>query len=114
MKTTHIILSAAGLLGVLLAPLAAQAQAPYSQPTNLHQRFRDQQYRIKQGVADGRLTRREAQGDRYRLNRVRSQDQRDRFFQGGHLTAGQRSHQAAELNRSSGAIYRTNHNNRVR
>ena len=114
MKTTHSILSAAGLLGVLLAPLAAQAQAPYPQPTNLHQRFQDQRSRIKQGVADGQLTRREAQGDRSRLNRVRYQDRRDRFFQGGHLTAGQRSHQETELNRNSGAIYRTNHNNRVR
>ncbi len=114
MKTNHIILSAAGLLGVLLTPLAAQAQAPYPHPTNLHQRFQDQHSRIKQGVADGQLTRREARGDRYRLNRTRTQDQRDRFFQGGHLTAGQRSHQTMELNRNSGAIYRTNHNNRVR
>lgn len=114
MKTNHILLSAAGLLGVLLMPSAAQAQAPYPHPTSLHQRFQDQHSRIKQGVADGQLTRREARGDRYRLNRVRSQDQRDRFFQGGHLTAGQRSHQTRELNRNSGDIYRTNHNNRVR
>ena len=114
MKTNIVILSAAGLLGALLLPLAAQAQVPNPHPTTLHQRFQDQHARIQQGVASGQLTRREARNDRYRLGRVRYQDQRDRAFQNGHLTAGERYHQNAELNGNSSSIYRTKHNNRAR
>lgn len=114
MKITSIILPAAGLLGVLPLPLAAQAQVPHPDPNTLHQRFQNQHARIHQGVADGQLTRREARRDRFRLSRVRYQDHRDRFFQGGHLTAGERNRQNAELNGNSGSIYHTKHNNRIR
>ena len=115
MTIKNVLLPAAGLCGALLMPLAVQAQTtPYPHPTNLHQRFQDQHARIRQGVASGQLTRGEARRDRARLARVRYQDQRDRAFQGGHLTAGERRHQNAELNGNSGDIYRTKHNNRVR
>ncbi len=114
MKVRNVVLPVAGLLGALLMPLAAQAQTPYPHPTNLNQRFRDQNARINQGVASGELTRREARGDRFRLDRVRFQDQRDRFHQNGRLTAAERRHQNRELNRNSGDIYRTKHNSAVR
>ena len=114
MTIRNSILPMAGLIGALLLPLATQAQVPNPHPTTLHQRFQDQRARIHQGVVSGQLTRREARNDRSRLARVHYQDQRDRRFQGGHLTASERRHQEAELNHNSGDIYRTKHNNRVR
>ena len=82
MTIRNILLPAAGLLGALLMPLAAQAQVPDPHPTTLHQRFQDQRARSHQGVASSQLTRREARNDCYRLARVRYQDRRDRAFQG--------------------------------
>jgi hypothetical protein len=114
MKTQNIVLAGLTLVGAALLPMAAQAQTPYPHPHTLNQRFHDQNARINQGVRDDQLTRREARNDRFRLDRVRYQDQRDRDFHGGHLTTSDRRHQEAELNRNSKDIYRTKHNDYTR
>ena len=101
------ILVPAALLGTLLLPMTAQADS-------INQRLHNQHERIHQGVGSDHLTRRE----QYRLNtrdaRSHRQEHRDRRFDGGRLTYGERRHLQGELNGSSRAIYRDKHNDSVR
>ena len=97
------------LLGATLLPLtAAQAQV------TVNQRLHDQQARIHQGIASGQLTHREAHTLIRQDKSIQRQERIDRFRDGGHLTAGERTRLNGRLNRESGEIYRLKHNDRVR
>ena len=114
MKITIVAgLTALAGLGAVLAGGVANADVPYPHPHGINQRLRDQHARIGQGIGDDQLTRRETRDLDRRDARVVRQEQRDRFFHHGHLTAGERRHLDGELNRDSRAIYRDKHNDHV-
>jgi hypothetical protein len=114
MKARNILLPLAGLAGALLLPLAAQAQVPFHHPAGINQRLRDQNARIRQGDRTGQMTRPENWAARAQDNRVRRQEEQDRFSHGGRLTYGERAHLNRELNHNNGRIYRLKHNDRNR
>ncbi len=106
-------LAPAVLLGTVLLPLAAQA-APdhYRQP--VAQRLRNQHERIENGVQSGQLTRNEAHRLEARDRQVTQQFRRDRRFNNGQLTSGERRRQQHELSHASRAINRLDSNGHVR
>lgn len=112
----------AALLGMIMLPLAAQAQQPYPSPTspgNAHPRsvngrLENQHDRIQQGVQSDQLTRGEANRLRYRDARIHRQERIDRRMNGGHLTAAERQRLQGRLNRTSGLEYGLKHNDRTR
>jgi IS30 family transposase len=67
-----------------------------------------QQRRIRQGVASGELTRKEAIKLEREQGRINREIQRDRL-DGGGLTATERKKANRKLNRSSTKIYREKH-----
>ncbi len=111
MKTIHItkIALAALLGGAALLPAAAQAQDPHPHRPGINQRLHNQNARIERGEAGGELTNREAGRLERRDNRIHRQEARDRRSHDGRLTAGERRRLNGDLNRTSGAIYRHNH-----
>jgi hypothetical protein len=96
----------AALLGITALPIAAQAQ-PYHESIN--SRLHNQHARIGQGFEHSQLNGRQV----YRLSRrdaqIHRQEHRDRRFDNGHLTYGERRNLNRELNRESGTIYRDRH-----
>lgn len=104
MKTRIIVWpSLVALAGLALLPLTAHAQ-------DIHDRRMDQNARIRQGVANGTLTRREAANLRARRARIGASIRRDRMTNGGRLTRAERARLNRRLNRTSSAIYRDKHN----
>jgi hypothetical protein len=100
------LLAPAALVGALLLPMAAQAQSV--SPRSINVRERNQQRRIRQGVRNGELTRREArhlERREMKLNRAEWRARRS----GGELTGQERWRLNRRLNRDSRAIYRQKH-----
>ena len=97
------------LAGMALLPTITQAQ-------DIHCRDRRtvQHARIRQGVASGELTHREAQNIRHRETNIRARAARDRAMHGGCLTRAERFRLNRSLNRTSHTIYRDKHNGAVR
>ena len=99
--------------GVLLTMLATASvvNAQTKTPVINHREHR-QERRINQGVRSGELSRNEARhlrGDERNINRDKRIAKAD-----GRVTARERSHIRREENRTSRAIYRKKHNDRVR
>jgi len=99
--------------GVLVAALAITsiANAQTRTPVVNHREHR-QERRINQGVRSGELTRTEAhhlRGDERRIREDKRMAKAD-----GHVTRGERKQLRREENRTSRAIYRKKHNDRVR
>ena len=108
MKTRFIVWpSLIALAGLALLPLTAQAQ-------DIHDRRATQNARIRQGVASGSLTHREAANIRARRARIGASIRRDRATHGGRLTRAERARLNRRLNRSSRVIYRDKHNGAIR
>jgi hypothetical protein len=99
--------------GLLIAALAitSMAQAQTRTPVINH-REHNQNRRINQGVRSGELTRNEAHHLRNDERHIRNEKMRDRAS--GHITYAERRHLRHEENRTSRAIYRDKHNDRVR
>lgn len=95
-----------------LLPVLASAQTLRHDPYhgNVNDRQHEQAKRIRQGVRSGALTHREARGLRNRESVIRSQERRDRFFHGGHLTHNERVRLNHEQNHVSHGIYDKKHN----
>lgn len=106
-------LAPAVLLGAALLPMAAQADPGHNRQP-VAQRLQNQHARIESGVGSGQLTRGEAQRLEARDRQVAHQFRRDRRFNGGRLTVGERRRQEHELNHDSRAINRLDSNGRVR
>ena len=99
--------------GILAAALATAslAQAQTHTPVINHRQYR-QERRINQGVRSGELTRNEAR-------RLRADERKIRYdkrmaMADGRVTPAERRRLRREENRTSRAIYRAKHNNRVR
>jgi hypothetical protein len=99
--------------GLLIAALAftSMAQAQDRTPVINH-RLHNQERRINQGVRSGELTRNETRhlrGDERRIG-----EQKRMAMADGRMNSGERRHLRHEENRTSRAIYRDKHNDRVR
>ncbi|MBE7219920.1 MAG: hypothetical protein INR64_15730 [Caulobacteraceae bacterium] len=102
MKTTLTLVAAAASL---LAATAASAQ--------VNARQDEQQRRIDNGVASGRLTPGEAAHDERQQGRIARTEDRMRARNGGPLTANQKARLNARQNAASAHIRETKHNGRV-
>lgn len=94
------------LIGAAVLTTGLEAQT-------LEQREREQQQRIRQGVASGELTRREAAHLERKERQTRSMIRHDRR-DGYGLTAQERAKAQRRLNQNSRAIAREKHDNQVR
>ena len=114
MKTNNLLktISAVILMGAMTLPVLAQNGHP-AYDRSIKARLREQNQRINQGVRSGQLTRVEAARLRQRDVNIRF-DNHIAHVTGGRFTPAERARMEAELNRTSGAIYRDKHNNRVR
>lgn len=100
-KIAVIALSALMLAGTGFAAKVDQRQA-------------DQNARIKQGVASGELTHKEAKHLRKREKAVHRKIKSERKANGGKLTKAERRRINRQQNRTSHKIYRKKHNEAVR
>lgn len=118
MKTIFVKwIAPAALLGVMLAPMAAQAD-PLGHndhhPAPINARLHHQDTRILTGERHGMLTPREAERLHARDSRVARQEQRDRWqdhrrHDDRHLTPEQRRHLEWKMNHDSHAINHDEH-----
>lgn len=99
--------------GLLIAALAVTsiAQAQTRTPVINHREY-NQNRRINRGVRSGELTRNETRHLRGDERRIR--DQKMAYKASGHVTYAERRQLRHEENRTSRAIYRDKHNDRVR
>ena len=100
---THMILAA--LAGAGLVAGAAQAQT-------VNHREANQQQRIDNGVANGRLTPGEAARDERQQASINAQEARMRDRNGGRLSPYQRGRLEQRENNASRHIYNSKHNGR--
>ena len=105
-RTSSIAVGA--LVAALGAATAAQAEGP------IRQRKENQQGRIAQGLATGRLTAGEAARLERREAALNREERAMRRADGGRLTPGDRAVINRQQNRLSGSIYRLKHNARHR
>ena len=80
------------------------------QAGEIHDRRENQQDRIGQGVASGRLTARETARLETKEARLNHEIARDRFMNGGNLTNNERRQINRQQNALSRDIYRDKHN----
>jgi Ni/Co efflux regulator RcnB len=99
--------------GLIIAALAVTSIANAQTRTPvINARQHNQERRINQGVRSGQLTRNETRHLRNDERRIRSEKQA--YKASGRVTAAERTHLRHQENRTSRAIYRDKHNNRVR
>jgi hypothetical protein len=106
------LLSSAVLAGALILASSAMAQAPdpgHRRVNEVDQRLQNQQNRIDNGVATGKLSARERAHDTSVDNRVARQMSADEAKNGGHITKAEDAHLNGELNRNSDRIYDQKH-----
>jgi hypothetical protein len=97
-------------LVAVLSPMMAMADG---RPGRINQRERQQQQRIREGVRDGELTRREAARLQVEQAQIRLQEARARRS-GGEFTARERLRIQREMNQSSRHIYWQKHDRQDR
>lgn len=99
-----------GMAGIIGIMAAGGALAGTNDP-GIQQREVNQENRIDQGVASGRLTPKEA--GRLDAQQARIQQREARMKADGNLTAAERRRLTRQQNRASRNIYRLKHNNRT-
>lgn len=99
--------------GLLVAALAITSVASAQDRTPvINARQHNQERRINNGVRSGELTRREAHNLRTDERRISAEKRMAKAD--GHVTRNERRMLRRQENRTSRAIYRNKHNNRVR
>jgi hypothetical protein len=98
-----------GLLGVL--PIASNAQIKNKSPRG-GKRMDLQKTRLKRGVKDGSLTRKETVRLRNQRRQIKSNVRTAKSD--GKMTVGERRRLRRDLNKSSKSIYKARHNNKTR
>ncbi len=114
MQASGFILTA--VMAGLMLPVAAQTSdstTPAAKPATIHQRKENQQDRISQGVKSGQLTAGETANLEKREAHINQEIRNDRAANGGKLTPSERRQINRQQNRTSRAIYRKKHNDRV-
>jgi transposase len=115
-KTAQFLLSAIFALGVVAAPLAASANPHYPDHMRWHPR-RDQvnwrldhqNWRIRQGVRNGTLTRQQAHQLHAEDRSIHAQEWADVKANGGYITKQQQRALNQEENAASQQIYSEKH-----
>lgn len=110
MHAKALILTAA--IAGLMLPAVAQT-APATAPGTIHERKENQQGRIANGVKSGQLTAGETANLEKREAHINKEIHNDRVANGGRLTPAERRQVNRQQNRTSRAIYRKKHNDRV-
>jgi hypothetical protein len=110
MQANALILTAA--IAGLMMPVFAQT-TPATAPATIHQRKENQQDRIANGVKSGQLTAGETANLEKREAHINKEIHNDRVANGGKLTPAERRQVNRQQNRTSRAIYRKKHNDRV-
>jgi hypothetical protein len=110
MHAKALILTAA--IAGLMLPAVAQT-APATAPATIHERKENQQDRIANGVKSGQLTAGETANLEKREAHINKEIHNDRVANGGRLTPDERRQVNRQQNRTSRAIYRKKHNDRV-
>jgi hypothetical protein len=110
MHAKALILTAA--IAGLMLPAAAQT-TPATAPATIHERKENQQDRIANGVKSGQLTAGETANLEKREAHINKEIHNDRVANGGRLTPAERRQVNRQQNRTSRAIYRKKHNDRV-
>ena len=109
MKTFHS-LALATMLGSLIVPGTASAGLPFfrSRPrvNEVSGRLNNEQRRINNGVATGRLNPQQAGRLQQGENRIAQRESRDMAMHGGHLTGRETANLNRAENRESGRINR--------
>jgi len=105
-----LILTAA--IAGLMLPAVAQT-TPATAPATIHERKENQQDRIANGVKSGQLTAGETANLEKREAHINKEIHNDRVANGGKLTPAERRQVNRQQNRTSRAIYRKKHNDRV-
>lgn len=101
------LLSFAVLAGAVMLASSAMAQVPdpgHPRVNEVDQRLENQQNRIDNGVASGKLNARQTAHDTAVDNRVARQLSADEAKNGGHITRAEDAHLNRELNRNSDRI----------
>lgn len=101
------------LIGAALTLTSLLAVQPAFAARPLAKRQQHQRQRIRQGVRNGTLTKKEA-NHLWAQQRVMAAQTRQARASGGRLTKGERRHLLHEYNQSNHSIYRTAHNSRKR
>jgi hypothetical protein len=101
------VLTLAAISPFLFVPLAAAE-------TRIHERRENQQRRIAQGIASGRLTPRETARLEWQESRLHGEIRHMREDNGGKLTAKDRRIVNRQQNRLSRRIYRQKHDGQTR
>ena len=86
--------------------------APDEKPATINQRLENQHDRIRAGIKDDQLTKRETTRLRADDAAIHAQERVYRQANDGKLTNAERRQLNRELNRTSRQIYRDRHNNR--
>ena len=102
-----------GLAAIASLASALPTMTPAANAQTVGQREVNQQNRIQQGVASGRLTPGETRRMETREARLTARTDRMRARDDGHLSGRDRVALQRQENRDSRAIYRTKHNGRV-
>jgi hypothetical protein len=110
MHAKALILTAA--IAGLMLPAVAQT-TPATAPATIHERKENQQDRIANGVKSGQLTAGETANLEKREAHINKEIHNDRVANGGRLTPAERRQVNRQQNRTSRAIYRKKHNDRV-
>jgi hypothetical protein len=102
---------AAGAVFVLLGSSAATAQDVPDHPrvNEVNQRLDNQQQRIDNGLASGKLSGNQAARDEVHDANIARRESVDEAKHGGHLTKGEQNRLNRSLNRNSRRIYRQKH-----
>ena len=106
----------AAVVAGLMLPAAAQTSATTAvapPPGTIHRRKENQQARIAQGVKSGQLTAGETAHLEKREARINKEVHNERVANGGKLTPAERRQVNRQQNRTSRAIFRKKHNDRV-
>jgi len=98
------------LLSIVAPILLITALVGPASAETLNNRLGNQHHRIEQGLRDHQINRYQAFNLSRRDMAIRRSERRDRWHDGGRLTAGERYRLNGRLNRVSHAIYRERHN----
>lgn len=114
-REDHMGFLVSGVVSLCLAAVFLVTPAVHAEPTDdpgIQQRLENQDRRIEQGIASGRLTPREA--GRLEAEQLRIARMEKKMASDGRLTGYERARLHDRLDQSSSHIYRLKHNYRAK
>jgi hypothetical protein len=109
MNVRHLTALAIASFATIVTLPAANAQVPYKDPKNIHQRLADQHARIKQGIKHNKLTHKQVARLHAGHAQIVKQVHTDRLHHHGVLTVKEHHKITHELNHRSAKIFKEKH-----